>query len=72
MLKVYIDLMYMGGAPVVRIVDDTTQFRAAQFVSPLTTKSDYEAILILWTPGYTGSPNTLVFDNSSRIRYNFV
>ena len=59
--KAYIDFMYIEGAPVLHMVDDTTHFKAAKFVEPATTESRWETIIRLWATIYTGLSNTLVF-----------
>ena len=42
--NVYIDFMYIEGAPVLRIVNDATHFSAAQFVQPPTAELVVETI----------------------------
>ena len=44
------------------MVDETTRFSAAAFVSAKTTDSVWETILKLWANISTGIPNKLVFD----------
>ena len=70
--KVYIDFMYIEGAPVLHMVYDAIHFAADQFVEPLTTDSVWESILTLWATIYTGWPNILVFDDSSQFRDTIV
>ena len=61
----YIDFMYIEGAPVLHMVEDTTHISAAQFFELLTAVSVWETILTLWAAVYTGFPNRLIFDCGS-------
>ena len=45
MEKVYIKFMYIEESPELHIVDDATNFSAAQFASPLTNEAVWETIL---------------------------
>ena len=66
--KVYSDLTYIEGGPVLHMVDDAAHFSAAQFVESLTTESVWETILTLWATVCTGLPNTFVFYDGSEFR----
>ena len=70
--NLYLDIMYTKGAPAQHIVDAATHFSAAQFVHSLTTEAVWETTLTLWATVYTGLPRTLVFDDVSQFRDNFV
>ena len=69
--KLYIDFMYIEGAPVLHMVDDATHFCAAQFVELFTNESVWETIFTLWETVYTGFPDALVFYDGSRFRDTF-
>ena len=68
----YIYIMFIEGAPVLHMIDDTTHSSAGQFVEPLTTESFRETILTLRANVYTVLLNALVFDDGSHFRDAFV
>ena len=45
--KAFIELLFIDGAPVLYMIDNTTHFSTAQFVEPLKIKSVRKAILKL-------------------------
>lgn len=57
-----IDIMYITSKPVLNVVEESTKFSAARFLSSLSTKEIWEALLRCWVATYTGLPNRILVD----------
>jgi hypothetical protein len=63
---VAIDLLYLDGAPVLHIVDLSTNFSAAQFLPDVSTNTVWSCLLRHWCYIYTGLPDTIRCDQGSQ------
>lgn len=59
--------MYIGFAPVLHIVDESTRFSAAQFLPDVTTLTIWDTPLRCWATVYTGLPNRILVDFGSAL-----
>ena len=69
--RVYIDIMYLDGRPVLHIVDKSTRFSAARFLTKMTTDAVWEAIVLCWSSIYTGLPESGMVDEGAQFRNVF-
>ena len=69
--RVYIDIMYLDGRPVLHIVDKSTRFSAARFLTKMTTDAVWEAIVLCWSSVYTGLPQWIMVDEGAQFRNVF-
>ena len=65
--RVYIDIMYLDGRPVLHIVDESTRFSAARLLTKMTTDAVWEAIVMCWSSDYTGLPKCIMVDEGGPI-----
>ena len=65
------DILYLDGRPVLHLVDESTRFSAAGFLSKMTTDSVWDLIAMSWSSIYTGLRNTMVVDEGSQFRKVF-
>ena len=63
--------MYLDGRPVLLIVDESTKFSAARFLTKMTTDAVWEAIVMCWSSVYTGLPQCIVVDEGAQFRQVF-
>lgn len=63
--RILLDVMYIGGKPVLHIVDEGTKFIAARFLLDVSTKTVWRTLLEIWVKIYTGLPNRMVVDQGS-------
>lgn len=54
--RIYMDIMYIDGRPVLHIVGEATRFSAARFLPRISTDSIWEVIIMCWSSIYTGVP----------------
>lgn len=62
----YIDIMYLDGKPVLHVVDESTHFSAASFLTRTTAEAVWEATMLCWSSVYTGHPNNIMADDGSQ------
>ena len=65
---VAIDVMYIGGKPVLHVVDEATHYSAAVFLKRMTAEETWKCLLRCWIRTYLGPPDHLRVDQGS----NFV
>ena len=70
--RILLDIMYLEGKPVLHIVDEATRFSAARFLSDVSTKTIWRAILECWGTIYTGLPNRMLVDQGSAFGKLFI
>ena len=63
--RAYIDIVYLDGWRALHIVDETTRFSAAPFLTKMSTESVWEAIILCWSSVYTGLPDSIIVDEGS-------
>ncbi len=69
--RVYIDIMYIDGIPVLHIVDEATCFSAARFLPNVSTDAVWDAIFFCWSTIYTGLPLYVTVDEDAQFRNTF-
>ena len=70
--RIILDIMYMRDKPVLHIVDEGTRFTAARFLSSVSTKAVWDAILQCWAYIYTGLPNRMLVDQGKAFTGVFI
>ena len=70
--RIYMDIMYIDGKPVLHIVDEGTHFSAAAFLPDVSTKTIWTTILECWAAIYTGLPHKILVDQGSQFGELFV
>jgi len=60
--EILVDVMYLGGKPVLHIVDSSTAFQGARFLPSLSAKDTWEALRMLWIDAYQGPPDIITHD----------
>ncbi|KAI1769721.1 hypothetical protein F4818DRAFT_435441 [Hypoxylon cercidicola] len=54
--------MYIGGKPVLHVVNKATSFQAAKFLQNMTAKHTWDTLRLIWIDTYLGPPDNLIFD----------
>ncbi|KAF1939129.1 hypothetical protein EJ02DRAFT_457279, partial [Clathrospora elynae] len=57
--KILVDVMYLGSKPVLHVVDSSTAFQGAKFLSAMLAKETWQALRTLWIDTYQGPPDIL-------------
>src|SRR6266516_5383117 len=60
--EILVDVMYLGGKPVLHIVDSSTAFQGARFLPSLSAKDTWEVLRMLWIDAYQGPPDIITHD----------
>ena len=63
--RVIIDIMYLDGAPVLHIIDESTHFSVAKFLPRISTNAIWHTILNSWATIYTGLPHRILVNQGS-------
>lgn len=63
---VAVDIMYLGGKPVLHAVDETTHFAAASFLKNISATEVWKTFTRIWTHVYMGPPDYLRLDQGSQ------
>ena len=69
--RVYLDIMYIEGRPVLHLVDEATRSSAARFLTKVSTDAVWDSIILCWSSVYTGMPNMFIVDEGSQFRKTF-
>ena len=69
--RVYIDIMYLDGRPVLHIADEATRFSTVRFLPKISTDAVWDAIVLCWSSVYTGLPQNMMVDEGSQFRKVF-
>ncbi|KAF1934823.1 hypothetical protein EJ02DRAFT_460893, partial [Clathrospora elynae] len=59
---ILVDVMYLGSKPVLHVVDSSTAFQGAKFLSAMSAKETWQALRTLWIDTYQGPPDILTHD----------
>ncbi|KAK1912714.1 hypothetical protein P3342_004650 [Pyrenophora teres f. teres] len=51
--------MYLSGKPVLHVVDSSTAFQGAKFLSAISAKETWQALRMLWIDTYQGPPDII-------------
>jgi hypothetical protein len=65
--EILVDVMYLGNRPVQNIVDASTAFQGAKFLSAISAKETWQALRMLWIDTYQGPPDILTRDAGTNI-----
>jgi len=60
--RVFIDVFYLDGQPVLQAVDEATSFTAARFLEDMSAKTTWNTLRTCWIDTYLGPPDYLVHD----------
>ncbi|KAF1937549.1 hypothetical protein EJ02DRAFT_458633, partial [Clathrospora elynae] len=60
--EILVDVMYLGSKPVLHVVDSSTAFQGAKFLSAMSAKETWQALQMLWIDTYQGPPDILTHD----------
>jgi hypothetical protein len=60
--EILVDVMYLGNRPVLHVVDASTAFQGAKFLSAISAKETWQALQMLWIDTYQGPPDILTHD----------
>ncbi|KAF1936672.1 hypothetical protein EJ02DRAFT_427316, partial [Clathrospora elynae] len=60
--KILADVMYLGSKPVLHVVNSSTAFQGAKFLSAMSAKETWQALRTLWIDTYQGPPDILTHD----------
>ena len=61
------DIMYIGQAPILHIVDEETRFSAASFLRDVSTNTIWSTFIKCQSTIYTGLPNRIMVDQGSSL-----
>ncbi|KAI1004349.1 hypothetical protein K3495_g3862 [Podosphaera aphanis] len=62
---IIVDIMYLDGKPVLEVVDASTSFGAAKFLSDMSTSAVWNTLRCFWIGTYQGPPDQIVHDAGS-------
>ncbi|KAI0992762.1 hypothetical protein K3495_g15423, partial [Podosphaera aphanis] len=57
-----IDVLFIDGDPVLHVVDESTSFQAAKWLTNLSAAHTWDTLRLCWIDVYTGPPEILVHD----------
>ena len=60
--EILVDVMYLGNKPTLHVVDSSTAFQGAKFLSSISAKETWQALRMLWIDTYQGPPDILTHD----------
>src|SRR3981189_1291086 len=60
--SIIIDVLYLDGRPVLQVVDSSTSFQAARFLTDMSAKNAWDTLRICWIDTYQGPPEYIVHD----------
>ncbi|KAF7565969.1 hypothetical protein PtrM4_054030 [Pyrenophora tritici-repentis] len=60
--EILVDVMYLSNKPVLHVVDSSTAFQGARFLSAISAKETWQALRILWIDTYQGPPDIITHD----------
>jgi hypothetical protein len=60
--KILVDVMYLSSKPVLHVVDSSTAFQGAKFLSAISAKETWQALRMLWINTYQGPPDIITHD----------
>ena len=60
--SILIDILYLGGRPVLHVVDSATSFNAARFLKDMSARSAWDTLRMCWIDTYQGPPEFIVHD----------
>lgn len=59
---VYADIFYIDAKPILHVVDEATNYQAAQWLPTVSSQSLWRALRICWIDVYLGPPDVIVHD----------
>ncbi|KAK1907590.1 hypothetical protein P3342_005917 [Pyrenophora teres f. teres] len=60
--EILVDVMYLSGKPVLHVVDSSTAFQGAKFLTAISAKETWQALRMLWIDTYQGPPDIITHD----------
>ena len=69
--RVYLDIIYLDGKPVLHLMDEGTCFSATQFLESVCIPDIRESILFCWEKLYIGLPHEFMTDQDSQFKKTF-
>jgi hypothetical protein len=60
--EIIVDVMYLNSKPVLHVVDSSTAFQGAKFLSAISAKETWQALRMLWIDTYQGPPDIITHD----------
>ncbi|KAK1914254.1 hypothetical protein P3342_007500 [Pyrenophora teres f. teres] len=60
--EILVDVMYLSGKPVLHVVDSSTAFQGAKFLSSISARETWQALRMLWIDTYQGPPDIITHD----------
>lgn len=60
--SIIVDIMYIDNSPILHIVDESTRFQAARWLTNITAKHTWETLRMCWIDVYIGPPDYIHHD----------
>ena len=60
--SIIVDIMFIDNAPILHIVDESTRFQAARWLTSMTAKHTWNALRMCWIDVYLGPPDFICHD----------
>src|SRR5450432_2959538 len=60
--SIIVDIFYIGGKPVLHVVDEGTRYQAGRWLQNITAKHTWDVLRMCWIDTYLGPPEQVVTD----------
>jgi hypothetical protein len=60
--SIIVDIFYIGGKPVLHVVDEGTRYQAGKWLQNITAKHTWDVLRMCWIDTYLGPPEQIVTD----------
>ena len=60
--NIIVDIMYIGGKPVLHVVDEATRFQAGRFLRDISAQHTWDTLKACWIDVYLGPPDWITTD----------
>ena len=61
--SIVVDVFYIGGKPILHIVDEATRYQAGRWLQNVTAKHTWDALRACWIDTYLGPPDVITTDS---------
>ncbi len=69
--RIFLDVMYLDGLPVLHVIDEATHFSSARFLTNVSTKCIWQTFVECWSAIYIGLPNRVLVDQGTAFSATF-
>ena len=69
--RLYIDIMYLDGRPVLPTVEESSRFSAARFLTKMKTDALWKTLIMCWSGIYRGLLQCRMVDKGAQFRNDF-